>query len=129
MRMSPGRSRRIVHRNQGRDAETGDRRPDTLRRWVRKAEMDRGERQGINDVGSQQTSIAFTNRLLEAGVDAFVGSAGDDYDYALAVSQTGPYRTDLNDEFGPVKHRNEVEAATIDWVCWFNTERPAWIHP
>ncbi|MCP2323462.1 putative transposase [Hamadaea flava] len=36
------------------------------------------------DAGSQYTSIAFTLRLLEAGVDASVGSLGDAYDNALA---------------------------------------------
>ena len=30
--------------------------------------------------GSQYTSIAFTERLIEAGVDASVGSVGDAYD-------------------------------------------------
>ena len=32
------------------------------------------------DAGSQYTSIAFTQRLIEAGVDASVGSVGDAYD-------------------------------------------------
>lgn len=77
-----------------------------------------------NDAGSQYTSIAFTDRLLEAGVDASVGSVGDAYDNALAESQIGLYKTELITEFVPFKHRNEVEAATLDWVYWFNNERP-----
>ncbi len=77
-----------------------------------------------NDAGSQYTSIAFTDRLIEAGVDASVGSVGDAYDNALAESQIGLYKTELINEFGPWKNRNAVEAATLDWVYWFNHERP-----
>ena len=32
------------------------------------------------DAGSQYTSIAFTDRLIDAGIDASVGSVGDAYD-------------------------------------------------
>lgn len=77
-----------------------------------------------NDAGSQYTSIAFTDRLVEAGVDASVGSVGDAYDNALAESQIGLYKTELINESGPWKGRNDVEAATLDWVHWFNNERP-----
>ena len=42
-----------------------------------------------SDAGSQYTSIAFTQRLIEAGVDASVGSVGDAYDNALAESLIG----------------------------------------
>jgi putative transposase len=33
-----------------------------------------------NDRGSQYTSLAFTDRLVEAGIDASVGTTGDSYD-------------------------------------------------
>jgi len=33
-----------------------------------------------NDAGSQYTSLTFTSRLIEAGVDASVGSVGDAFD-------------------------------------------------
>jgi transposase InsO family protein len=33
-----------------------------------------------SDAGSQYTSFAFTTRLIDAGVDASVGSVGDAYD-------------------------------------------------
>jgi putative transposase len=48
-----------------------------------------------NDAGSQYTSFAFTERLVEAGVDASVGSGGRCYDNALAESQIGAYKTEL----------------------------------
>ena len=54
------------------------------------------------DAGAQGTSIAFTERLLEAGVDAAVGPVGDAYDNALAESQIGLYKTELINPDGPV---------------------------
>lgn len=42
-----------------------------------------------HDNGSQYTSFAFSSRLLEAGVDASVGSVGDGYDNALAETTIG----------------------------------------
>jgi putative transposase len=76
------------------------------------------------DAGSQYTSIAFTERLCEAGVDASVGSVGDAFDNALAESQIGCYKTELINPDGPWRDLAEVEAATLNWVFWFNTERP-----
>jgi putative transposase len=52
-----------------------------------------------NDAGSQYTSIAFTTRLINAGVDPSVGSVGDCYDNALAESINGLYKTEL------IKHK------------------------
>ena len=48
------------------------------------------------DAGSQITSFAVTSRLLEAGADASVGSVGDAHDNALAESQIGIHKTELN---------------------------------
>ena len=76
------------------------------------------------DAGSQYTSFAFTQRLLAAGVDASVGSVGDAYDNALAESQIGIYKTELIRPEGPWRDVEHVELATLDWVDWFNTERP-----
>ena len=76
------------------------------------------------DAGSQYTSFAFTSRLLEAGVDASVGSVGDAYDNALAESQIGIYKTELIRPNGPWRDVEHVEIETLNWVDWFNTERP-----
>jgi putative transposase len=76
------------------------------------------------DAGSQYTSIAFTQRLLEAGVDASVGSVGDAYDNALAESQLGLYKAELIRPHGPWRDRDHVEHDTLEWAHWFNTERP-----
>ena len=48
-----------------------------------------------NDRGSQYTSVAFTERLVEAGIDASVGTTGDSYDNALAESINVLYKTEL----------------------------------
>jgi putative transposase len=77
-----------------------------------------------NDAGSQYTSIAFTQRLIADGVDASVGSVGDAYDNALAESHMGLYKSELIHSYGPWKGLDHIEAATLDWVHWFNTQRP-----
>jgi putative transposase len=76
------------------------------------------------DAGSQYVSIAFTERLVEAGIDASVGSVGDAYDNALAESQIGLFKSELIWPHGPWRDRDHLEAAVLDWVNWFNTERP-----
>lgn len=76
------------------------------------------------DAGSQYTSFAFTQRLIEAGVDASVGSVGDAYDNALAESQIGAYKTELIRPEGPWRDVEHVEIETLNWIDWFNTERP-----
>lgn len=75
------------------------------------------------DAGSQYTSFAFTQRLLDAGVDASVGSVGDAYDNALAESTIGLYKAEKIHREGPWKTLSDVELATLEWVDWFNTTR------
>ncbi len=72
---------------------------------------------------AQYTSFAFTSKLIEAGVDASIGSVGDAYDNALAESQIGLYKTELIRPDGPWRSVERVELATVNWVEWFNTER------
>ncbi len=76
------------------------------------------------DAGSQYTSFAFTQRLIAEGVDPSVGSVGDAYDNALAESQIGAYKTELIRPDGPWRDVEHVEYDTMNWVDWFNTERP-----
>lgn len=76
------------------------------------------------DAGSQYTSFAFTQRLIDAGVDASVGSVGDAYDNALAESQIGLFKSELIWPDGPWRDCEHVEIGTLEWVHWFNTERP-----
>jgi len=76
-----------------------------------------------SDAGSQYTSFAFTRRLIDAGVDASIGSVGDAYDNALAESTIGLYKAELINKNGPWKTRSDVELATLTWVDWFNNRR------
>ena len=75
------------------------------------------------DAGSVYTSIAFTDRLIDEGIDPSVGSVGDAYDNALAESQIGLYKFELIHHEGPWRDIDQVEVATAGWVQWFNTER------
>jgi putative transposase len=77
-----------------------------------------------NDAGSVYTSIAFTQRLIAEGVDPSVGSVGDAYDNALAESTVGSFKTELIHRQGPWRDVDHVEIETLNWVDWFNTERP-----
>ncbi|TCN40556.1 integrase-like protein [Kribbella orskensis] len=36
----------------------------------------------------------------------------------------GLFKSELIHSYGPWKGLNDVEAATLDWVHWFNTARP-----
>jgi putative transposase len=76
-----------------------------------------------HDNGSQYTSFAFTSRLIEAGVDASVGSIGDGYDNALAESTIGLYKTEKIDREAPWRTLAEVELGTLEWVDWYNHTR------
>ena len=76
------------------------------------------------DAGSQYVSFAFTQRLIDEGVDASVGSVGDAYDNALAESQIGLYKAELIRPEGPWRGVEHVELETLNWVDWFNTDRP-----
>ena len=77
-----------------------------------------------SDAGSQYTSVAFTQRLIDEGVDPSVGSVGDALDNALAETTVGSFKNELIRRQGPWRDVNQVEIATAEWVVWFNTERP-----
>jgi putative transposase len=76
-----------------------------------------------HDAGSQYTSIAFTERLAAAGVDASVGSVGDAFDNALAESTIGLFKTELIKPRGPWRTCDQVEIATLEYVDWYNHRR------
>jgi putative transposase len=76
-----------------------------------------------SDAGSQYTSFAFTAHLIEAGIDASIGTVGDALDNALMESTIGLYKTELIKKQGPWKTLADVELATADYVNWFNTRR------
>lgn len=71
----------------------------------------------------QYTCFAFTAHLLQAGIDASIGSVGDALDNALMESQIGLYKTELIKPRRPWKGLADVELATAEWVDWFNHHR------
>ncbi|EOJ4729620.1 IS3-like element IS1203 family transposase [Escherichia coli] len=75
-----------------------------------------------SDKGSQYVSLAYTERLKEAGLLASTGSTGDSYDNAMAESINGLYKAEvIHRKSG--KNRAEVELATLTWVDWYNNRR------
>jgi putative transposase len=76
-----------------------------------------------SDAGSQYISFAFTTRLIDAGVDASIGSVGDAFDNALAESTIGLYKTELIRRKGPWKGIDQLEFGTLEWVDWYNNAR------
>jgi len=88
--------------------------------WARKI---KGKLIHHSDRGSQYVAIRYTERLLEAGVEASVGSVGDAYDNALAETINGLFKAELIRRRGPWKGIEDVEYATLEWVHWFNTKR------
>jgi putative transposase len=79
-----------------------------------------------SDAGSQYTSFRFTQHLVEAGIDASIGTVGDALDNALAESTIGLYKTELIKPHGPWHTLNEVDVATAAWVEWYNNRRIHW---
>jgi putative transposase len=75
------------------------------------------------DRGSQYTSIRFTDRLTEAGIQPSVGAVGSSYDNTLAETINGLYKTELIKPRKPRRTIEEVELATAEWVHWFNHRR------
>jgi putative transposase len=62
----------------------------------------------------QYTSIAFTERLAEAGAAPSVGSVGDAFDNALAETQIGLFKTEVIHRLGPWKGLDDVELAVLE---------------
>jgi transposase InsO family protein len=88
--------------------------------WARKV---KGNLVHHSDRGSQYLAIRYSERLMEAGIDASVGSVGDAYDNALAETINGLFKAEVIWKRGPWKGLASVEYATLEWVSWFNTQR------
>jgi putative transposase len=76
-----------------------------------------------SDAGSQYTSIRYSNRLLDAGAVASIGTVGDSYDNAQAESLIGLYKAECTKHEGPWRGVDDLELATLSWVHWFNQTR------
>ena len=82
-----------------------------------------GQRPGPPQRPGQYTSIRYTERLLEAGVRASIGTVGDSYDNAMAESVNALYKAELVYWEGPWDGADDLELATLGWVDWFNNTR------
>jgi putative transposase len=93
--------------------------------WTRQKDgvMDLKDVVHHTDRGSQYTSIRFTERLAEAGIQPSVGAVGSSYDNALAETINGLYKTELIRPGKPWRTIEDVELATARWVDWFNHHR------
>jgi len=76
-----------------------------------------------SDAGSQYTSIRYTTRLVEAGLNASIGTTGDSYDNAMAEALNGIYKAELVYWEGPWNNADDLELATLSWVDWYNNTR------
>jgi putative transposase len=76
-----------------------------------------------SDAGSQYTSFVFTAHLIEAGLDASIGTVGDALDNALMESTIGLYKTELIKRRGPWRTLTDVELGTAEWIDWYNNRR------
>ena len=65
----------------------------------------------------------FAAHLVEAGLDASIGTVGDALDNALMESTIGLYKTELVKKEGPWRNLADVELATAGYVEWYNTRR------
>ena len=72
---------------------------------------------------AQYTSIRYTDRLVDAGLSASVGTIGDSYDNAMAEALNGTFKAELIKLHGPWRTRHQLEIAIIEWVDWYNHRR------
>ena len=76
-----------------------------------------------SDRGSNNVSLAHSDALITAGVQASVGSVRDSYDNALAETVNGLCKTELIHRRRTWPSATAVKIATLDWVTWWNTKR------
>lgn len=76
-----------------------------------------------SDRGSQYVSLAYSDALLAAGIQASVGTVGDCYDNALAETVNGLYEAEMAHSRRVWPSVRALEMATMDWVHWWNTTR------
>lgn len=76
-----------------------------------------------SDRGAQYLTLTYTDRLAELGIAPSVGSRGDSYDNALAEAVNAAYKSKLINRGKSWRCIDDVEAATAEWVAWYNQER------
>jgi len=76
-----------------------------------------------SDHGSQYTSFKFSQRLVDTGITASLGSVGDSFDNAMAESWFGTIKIELI--YRKVwRSRHDAELAIFRWIeGWYNQRR------
>ncbi|NMM86164.1 hypothetical protein B2J88_17610 [Rhodococcus sp. SRB_17] len=70
------------------------------------------------------TSATFTDRLVEAAINALIGAAtGNSYDDALTWPSS-LCDTELIKTHGKCRTVDQIEVATLEKVAWFDQRRP-----
>jgi putative transposase len=72
---------------------------------------------------AQYTSFRDSDRLVEAGISASIGSVGDSFDNAMAEALNGTFKAELVKLHGPWKTHQQLEIAVIEWIDWYNASR------
>lgn len=73
--------------------------------------------------GSTGPLVRYARQLRVNGVTPSFGTAGDSPNDALAEAVNGCYQAECVAPDGPFRAVEDVEEATLDWVCWYNTRR------
>jgi transposase InsO family protein len=76
-----------------------------------------------SSAGSWLPTCAPTSELDDHGVLASVGSVGDAYDNAMAESFVDTFKTELIAD-RVWRTRTQLELAVVEYVAWFNNDRP-----
>ena len=73
--------------------------------------------------GVQYVAVRYTQRLVEAGAVASVGSTGDSYDNALAEAFNSLFKAELVRNKGPWRSIDDLEIAVAEYLDWYNHRR------
>ncbi len=74
------------------------------------------------DAGSQYTSVAYTERIADLGMEPSIGSVGDALDNAMAEAWVGTIKSELIQ--GRILTSFEAaEHEILQWISWYNRER------
>jgi len=78
--------------------------------------------------GSQYTSIRYTDTLTMEGLQPSIGSVGDAYDNAAAVTVIGLVKNeavakDYPFHTGTLRNDDDVIEIVFEWLHWYNNDR------
>ncbi len=125
---------------------------ESVRSWVKQADIDDGTTAGVTTVDAERLKrseqenreLRRANEILRrasaffgfvmvrvpGGVRSFfrcarpsIGTVEDSYDNALAETVNGMFKTELIRRQAPWRTVDDVELATLGWVDWFNNRR------